>query len=130
MANPTMRREYPDSSQRAAVCNSQWKRRKKEDEIEEELMCYWLLDGQKAQSVQTVIFSKSRGSWTAQKARAWLRRHNMKAGDTETTSSSWRFRQFPPSQCRRGSYQTLTQNFPTGVSAVSCDRQTKTEDRT
>jgi hypothetical protein len=32
MAHPTMHDDYPDADQRAAVCESQWERRKKAEE--------------------------------------------------------------------------------------------------
>jgi hypothetical protein len=38
MANPTMNNEYPNRDQRYAVCNSQWKRRKKDFETEDAKM--------------------------------------------------------------------------------------------
>ncbi len=74
-----------------------------------------------AQKVQSVIFSKTKGSWTVDKAKRWLKSHNFKSSKVDETSQSWRFRQFDPQQCKAGSFITLTENFPNGVSAVSCD---------
>ena len=71
-----------------------------------------------AQKVQTVLFRKS--NWTVVRARVWLRGHNFRSDKVDTTEDFHRFRQFDPAQCR-GGFRTLTENFPEGVRAVSCE---------
>ena len=67
--------------------------------------------------VQSVICSKKRFK-TALAAAKWCRDHGFKAGKADTTSTSYRFRQFEPSSCQVGSFRTL--KLDTGVSAVIC----------
>lgn len=76
-----------------------------------------------AKQVQSVIFSKTKGDWTIAKAKKWLADHKFKNSDFDETSQSWRFRQFPPSECTEGSEITLTQNMPAGVAMVACTRK-------
>jgi Phage head maturation protease len=77
----------------------------------------------KASAVQTVIFNKD--NWTATEAQQWLSDHDFKSSDMDETENSFRFRQFPPDECDPDSYVTLTENLPTGVSLVVCDRAEK-----
>ena len=58
--------------------------------------------------------------WTVAKARTWLDNHDLKNDKVDETSQSFRFRQLDPAQYKAGSFKTLTENFPKGVSAVSC----------
>jgi len=82
-----------------------------------------------AQKLQTVIFSKNKSpsdvnsgnGWTHSAAASWLSEHDLKLSKTDETSGSFRFRQFDPSQCTEGSFKTLSENFPVGVAAVSCE---------
>lgn len=60
--------------------------------------------------------------WTVATARAWLQRNGFRSPAPAHTANQLRFRQFPPDQCRRGSYQTLTQNLPKGVELVDCKK--------
>jgi HK97 family phage prohead protease len=81
------------------------------------------------QRIQSMVFSKSTspsdvndgGGWTDSAARAWLEGHELSAPDPDETEESLRYRQFDPDQCEAGSFQTLTENLPVGVSAVACD---------
>ena len=65
---------------------------------------------------QTVIFPKSFG---VAKARAWLRAHGEKAGKVDRKTGSLRFRQMPPSKCRKGNYATLPMGS-SGIRKVIC----------
>src|SRR3990172_911841 len=80
-------------------------------------------EAQRAQEVQSVIFSREDGGWTLAKAKEWLADHDFPSDKVDETTQSWRFRQFEPSECVEGSFQTLTENMPTGISMVACDRQ-------
>ncbi len=71
-----------------------------------------------AQKIQTLIFSKD--NWNVDDARAWVEEHDFRADKVDETDVSYRFRQFDPDDCD-GGFQTLTENFPDGVSAVSCE---------
>lgn len=71
--------------------------------------------------VQSVIFSKEVGDWTAEKAKSWLDEHDMKSDKMDETEQSFRFRQFPPDRCKEGTIVTLTEDMPAGVSMVSCE---------
>lgn len=70
-------------------------------------------------AIQSLVFSKEQ--WTQAKAEAWLVEHDFRLSAHEETEESHRFRQFNPSACDPDTYQTLTENFPAGVSAVSCE---------
>lgn len=74
-----------------------------------------------AQKAQTIIFNKEQ--WSPEKARSWLNDHDFRSDKMDETEQSYRFRQFDPSECQEGSFQTLTENFPEGISAVVCDRK-------
>jgi len=83
-----------------------------------------------AQSVQSVIFSRSESpssinegnGWTPGAARSWLGEHDLRADKMDETEDSYRFRQFDPQDCA-GGFQTLTENMPAGVAMVSCDKR-------
>lgn len=78
--------------------------------------------------IQTVIFSKTESpddvnegrGWTVNAAKQWLKEHNLRFDKVDETTGSYRFRQFPPGECEPGSFRTLKQHFPRGVSAVIC----------
>lgn len=74
--------------------------------------------------VQSVIFSKTEGEWTADKARTWLDDHDFNSGKLDETEESFRFRQFDPADCMEGTIVTLTENLPAGISMVACDMVT------
>ncbi|MFQ5930605.1 MAG: phage portal protein, partial [Acidobacteriota bacterium] len=74
----------------------------------------------KAREVQSVVFAKD--NWSVSRARGWLRSHGFKAPQPDITPNTYRFRQFPPSQCS-GGFATLTENMPKGVSMVACERR-------
>jgi HK97 family phage prohead protease len=68
--------------------------------------------------IQTVLFDKT--SWTESDAKVWLGEHDFESSKVDETDDKYRFRQFDPDACDPDSYVTLTENFPAGVSAVSC----------
>lgn len=76
----------------------------------------------KAQEIQSLIFARS--SWSQDEAVAWASDHGFKSEDVDETEESYRLRQFDyPSECEDDTLQTLTENLPEGISAVSCNRQ-------
>lgn len=75
---------------------------------------------------QTVIFSKK--YWTEPRAKKWVAAHNLKTSDPQHSDTSWRYRQFPPSECAENSYETLTQNMPKGLSLGVCNKKEKSAD--
>jgi HK97 family phage prohead protease len=74
--------------------------------------------------VQTVIFSKRQ--WTKEKAASWLGGHKFKSSKVDETENTYRFRQFDPEKCKAGSFVSLTQNMPAGVTMVACDTDSAT----
>lgn len=76
----------------------------------------------KAQEIQTVIFSKEEGDWTEAKAREWLDDHDFRSDKVDETDASWRFRQFDSADCQEGSFESLIEDLPAGVTLVSCDK--------
>ncbi len=72
-----------------------------------------------ANKIQTFIFKKS--DWTPEEARKWLSDHDARSDKMDETDESYRFRQFPPDQCADGSFETLKEDFPSGLSAVACN---------
>jgi hypothetical protein len=68
--------------------------------------------------IQTLLFEKAH--WTEDAAKAWLAEHEFHNSAVDETDELYRFRQFDPEACDPDSYVTLTENFPAGVSAVSC----------
>lgn len=91
-----------------------------------------MLGKQTSQQAQTVIFSTEESpgdvnggnGWTARAAAAWLRDHDFRAGtpDRPDSGTQLRYRQFDPDRCR-GRFQTLTRNFPSGISVVACSAE-------
>jgi HK97 family phage major capsid protein len=71
-----------------------------------------------SKQVQTVLFDKEK--WTEEKAKSWLEKHDLHSGRVDETENKLRFRQFDPGECQEGSYSTLTENMPEGVSMVAC----------
>lgn len=72
-----------------------------------------------AQKIQSLIFDKEK--WTLTEAKDWLAGHDFKSGGADETEDTFRFRQFDPGMCEEGSFVTLTENFPDGISAIACD---------
>jgi hypothetical protein len=70
-----------------------------------------------SKQTQTVLFQKR--YWTEERARAWLKSHNLRADKLDRTENMLRFRQFELSRCQ-GGYSTLSENFPRGISVVVC----------
>jgi len=69
---------------------------------------------------QSVVLPKDK--FTLEEARQWLRDHDYKDPGVDETDSSYRFRQFPPSECIAGSYASMP--LPNGVTLVLCRRRT------
>ncbi|HLC28323.1 MAG TPA: hypothetical protein VJL07_02635 [Dehalococcoidia bacterium] len=82
-----------------------------------------------ASKIQTVIFSKEKSpsgvnggkGWTVDACKKWLAGHEMKHDKSDENEAGYRFRQFPPEDCKAGSFKTLTDNMPMGMAMVSCD---------
>ena len=68
-------------------------------------------------SVQTLIMSKKEFK-KASDARKWAKDHSFKTSKTDETETSFRFRQFDPAECTKGSQRTIL--LTSGVSAVVC----------
>ncbi len=60
--------------------------------------------------------------WTEETARRWLRAHDLRAPKADRTTNQLRFRQFPPGECRRDSFSTLSEDLPQGVQLLDCER--------
>ncbi|KKM97536.1 hypothetical protein LCGC14_1167090 [marine sediment metagenome] len=72
---------------------------------------------EKQTSVQTVILSKERFS-TVSEAREWIREHDFKDDKVDEKPETFRFRQFPPEQCKSDTSRTI--EITRGVVAVIC----------
>lgn len=70
---------------------------------------------------QTVIFPKRYG---VKRAKAWLRTHGLKANKVDRTGNKLRFRQMPPSKCRKGNFATIPMG-KTGITKVICCPKTR-----
>ena len=68
--------------------------------------------------IQTMLFVKD--LWDKDAAKVWLDEHDLYSSVYDETDEHHRFRQFEPEACESGSFVTLTESFPDGVSAVSC----------
>lgn len=71
----------------------------------------------KQTKVQTLILLK-RIFDTLTDARKWIKDHGFKDDKVDTTDGTWRFRQFPPGQCKSGTYRTIS--MTKGVQAGIC----------
>jgi len=65
---------------------------------------------------QSVVFPRSYG---VAKARRWLRTYGAKAGKVDRTASELRFRQMPPTKCRRGNFASIPMGA-TGIRKIIC----------
>ena len=82
-------------------------------------------------AVQSVAFSKNESpssvnagrGWSPSAAQTWLRAHGYRTGKGDSTENQHRFRQFEPSECRKDSYATLSENVPRGIQLITCDKQ-------
>lgn len=71
--------------------------------------------------IQTVIFDKA--SWDADRARKWLKDHNLRADKVDETEDSLRFRQQDPGRYVDGSFRTQDVEGTTGIKYVfGCPR--------
>ncbi len=83
----------------------------------------WILtakDIEKQTTVQSVVLSKQRFSDLGA-AKAWVQNHGFKATKVDEQPNIWRFRQFPPVQCQRGTFRN--RRVTRGVMAVICVRR-------
>jgi len=55
--------------------------------------------------VQSLLFDRSK--WTVSKAKAWLKSHDFKIPDVDTTNDYHRFRQGPSFQFKAGTFRTI-----------------------
>jgi len=69
--------------------------------------------------VQTIIFSKEAG-WTEARAVEWAREHDFHAGKVDETETSFRLRQFDPSECTPGTFRAFPIEGAKGVTATGC----------
>lgn len=67
--------------------------------------------------VQSVLLTKAKFP-TRTRATKWVRDHDFVTSKIDETENGWRFRQFPPTQCRDRSFRTI--RLADGVSAVIC----------
>lgn len=75
------------------------------------------LDAETKSTMQSVIVSKDKFK-SSSEARSWVAKHNFKSDKIDETESSYRFRQFDPSECQRDSFRTIS--ITDGVSGVIC----------
>lgn len=68
--------------------------------------------------IQSFLFAKDQ--WTKDTAAKWLQEHEYRTNGYDEGETVHRFRQFNPDKCDPDTYQNLTENFPDGVTAVSC----------
>lgn len=74
-----------------------------------------------ARSRQTVVISKERAPSKAKAESIFRRLVRREPRTVRETDESWRFAQFSPDQCKRGSY--ASQEIEDGVTYVWCDRR-------
>jgi uncharacterized protein len=75
-----------------------------------------------AKDVQAVIFTTHNNSWTEDRAKRWLQDHGFRNDKMEKTSSSLRFRQIDLNACKEGSFVSMRENVPRGVTMIGCER--------
>ena len=68
----------------------------------------------KQTDVQTVILSKERFP-TLESARKWIREHGFEDKKVDEKPNTWRFRQFPPGNCKAGTFRNLRPRGTRGV---------------
>jgi Putative phage serine protease XkdF len=68
---------------------------------------------------QSVVIPKDK--FSLEEARQWLRDHDYEVPEVDETEASYRFRQFPPSQCIAGSYASMP--LPNGITLVVCRKR-------
>lgn len=66
---------------------------------------------------QSLILSKSKFD-SEEKARKWAEEHGFKTSKVDETSESYRFRQFPPEECKENSFRT--KRIDDGATIVMC----------
>ncbi len=75
--------------------------------------------GQEATTVQSLILKKPK--FNRSSAKKWASNHGFKHSKVDETKTSFRFRQFPPNNCKPSSFRT--KSLTTGVSAVICKKK-------
>jgi HK97 family phage prohead protease len=68
--------------------------------------------------IQSYDFLKA--EWTPEEARRWLSDHDARSEKMAETAEAYRFEQFPAEQGADGTFETLAQDFPKGLTAVEC----------
>lgn len=68
---------------------------------------------------QTFTFKKT--DWTLDEARKWLADNEHRADQMEEGDDEYRFRQFPREQATEGSFQTVAEGYPKGLTALTCE---------
>ena len=69
-----------------------------------------------SEEIQAVIFSKVRGNWNEEIARAWLKRHQFKDTPGKETEQGIVFEMIPKKLGRNS--RVVTDGYPEGVSIV------------
>lgn len=82
--------------------------------------------GEGKSGIQSLIFDKEH--WSVSEAKEWAGAHNFYKTPVDETEDSIRIRQFDPEHCDEDSFQTLTENFPEGLSVVQCTGKGKSVD--
>lgn len=65
---------------------------------------------------QSVVFPKAYGVGPA---RRWLKEHGLTSRKVHATKGTLRFRQLPPTACKRGNYATIKMGA-TGIRKIIC----------
>ena len=112
MGDDIMNREYPDGSQRSAICHSQWDNKNKTEMSDEEILV--ASKEEKGLTIQTLIFEKKYFP-SRQSVISWAKSHKFKYNTVCEITNSWRLRQLPPEDFRDIG---VTTELDTGVKAV------------
>lgn len=72
---------------------------------------------EKATKIQSVVLSKKTFPKMSD-ARKWITEHQFHAKKVDETPDSWRFRQFPPTNCKPNTFRSIT--LKAGVTGVIC----------
>jgi hypothetical protein len=73
----------------------------------------------KQTSVQSVVLSKQRFR-TLEEARSWIKENGFKDDKVDEKPNTFRFRQFPPGRCKRGTFRQIRPRGSRGVQFVIC----------
>ena len=72
----------------------------------------------KSLEVQSILFDKDK--YSVDEARAWLKSHNKRYDKVDTTENKYRFRQFNPDLCDKGSFRT--EEITSGIQFIYCKK--------